>query len=154
MNVVKVETTPACEVCHLKLTDRAPVVNVETFLKNERKSLEEQLRRLSAAAIRRILTESGGNRIEKFIRVLEASDLSALANVLDDDLTKFIRTLIRDANIQTEASNVLGTLADKYPAVEEEKLGDVVEEFRQLLLKAFAEAKKKNRDKKIRISLK
>ena len=73
---------------------------------------------------------------------------------LDDDLTKFIRTPIRDANIQTEASNVLGTLAEKYPAVEEEKLGDVVEEFRQLLLKAFAEANKKNRDKKIRISLK
>lgn len=154
VNAINVSVTPMCEVCHLKLADRAPVAEVENFLKTARKALEEQLRRLSAAAIRRILTESGGNRIEKFIRVLEASDLSALANVLDDDLTKFIRTLIRDANIQTEASNVLETLADKYPAVEEEKLGDVVEEFQQLLLKAFAEAKKKNRDKKIRISLK
>jgi hypothetical protein len=48
----------------------------------------------------------------------------------------------------------LGTLADKYPVVEEEKVAEVVEEFRQLLLKAFTEAKKKNRDKKIRISLK
>jgi len=154
VNMVKVEAAPTCETCHLKLTDRAPIANVDTFLKMERKALEEQLRRLSAAAIRQILTEGGGNRVEKFIRVLEASDLSALANVLDDDLAEFIRTLLRHANIVPVTSNILQRFGEKYPAVEEDKINDAVEEFRQLLLNAFAEAKKKNRDKKIRINLK
>jgi hypothetical protein len=154
VNAIDVNAEPSCMACRLKLTGQSPTTQVYSFLEDLHSALQEQLRRLSTVAIQRILTEGGGDRVEKFLKVLRASDLSTLINVLDDDLTTFIRTLLREANIQTEASSVLQMLAAKYPVVEEEKVAEVVEEFRQLLSKAFAEAQQKNRGKKIRISLK
>jgi hypothetical protein len=41
-----------------------------------------------------ILSQSHQPRIEQFIKVVQTSDLSSLANILDDELVSFLRQLL------------------------------------------------------------
>ena len=49
---------------------------------------------LSSEAVRQILAAEKGERLERFLQVVQASDLTGLANVLDDELLAFLRELL------------------------------------------------------------
>lgn len=87
---------PTCSHCGLLLTADPPQREVERFLHQLKQALKEQHRRLSSEAIGRILAQSGERRIDQFIKVVQTSDLSSLANVLDDELVEFLRQLLRE----------------------------------------------------------
>ena len=60
------------------------------------RALGEQNRRLSRVLVDRVLHQRVDQRLEDFLKIVSASDLSALSDVLNQDLTVFIRQLLRD----------------------------------------------------------
>ncbi len=144
------ELEPVCSTCSLSLTDEPPRDEMERFLAGLRRALEQQHRRLSAQAIRQILAQSEDSRIDQFIKVIQTSDLSSLANVMDDELVEFLCYLLAEAC--TEPFPLLSRIRERFSLIEEGQTEEVVSEFRTLLEEGFAEAKRRNPGKRVQIS--
>ncbi|MFQ5827285.1 MAG: hypothetical protein ACE5IA_08010, partial [Dehalococcoidia bacterium] len=93
-NEVLLEGEAVCSQCGLRLTSPFPRREVEDFLRRLERALGQQQRRLSRKAVRQILAQSHQPRIEQFIKLVQTSDLSSLANILDDELVSFLRQLL------------------------------------------------------------
>lgn len=96
------DTLPECPSCGLLLTSEPPTGEVDQFLNQLRQALQEQFRRLSSEAIHQILAQSGEERIDQFIKVIQTSDLSSLVNVVDDELVNFLRYLLSESELAPE----------------------------------------------------
>lgn len=84
----------ACPSCRITLIDEPPEADIREALQGISAALARQQSRLSSEAVRQILAASKGERLERFLQVVQASDLTGLANVLDDELLAFIRELL------------------------------------------------------------
>jgi hypothetical protein len=84
----------ACPSCSVGLADEPPEPDVRETLQGLTSALGRQQTRLSSEAVRQILAAEKGERIERFLQVVQASDLTGLANVLDDELLAFLRELL------------------------------------------------------------
>ncbi|HUS83001.1 MAG TPA: hypothetical protein VM013_07100 [Dehalococcoidia bacterium] len=124
------QKTPSCPMCAVTLAEEPPQPAVADVSRRLKRALGQQQSRLSTAAIRRILSQQKGERIEQFLQVVQASDLRGLADVLDDETVAFLRTLLASTGAE---SPLLETLLRAHPEVSEESLEAAVEEFRRLL---------------------
>jgi hypothetical protein len=139
----------SCPLCGVTLADEAPAERVRDVVRRLQRALRQQQNRLSSQAIRQILSQQGGERIERFLKVVQASDLRGLAEVLDDELVEFLRALLTPP--PGAPLSPLERLRQAYPVVSEESLAAAVEEFRQLLEEALAAEKRAGR--RARVSL-
>ena len=152
---VTVDASPVCTDCQREMTYTAPVQAVEKFNRNLNQALVDQQRRLASETIRRVLERGKGDALGQFLQVIQAANLTALVNVMDEKIVRVIRKLLHQEQIVTVESEAVGSLLQKYSSLEETDIPEVVEEFRKLLLKAFKEAQRSNPGKKnIRINLK
>jgi hypothetical protein len=152
---VTVDASPVCAVCQREMTYTSPTQAVEKFIRDLNQALVDQQRRLASETIRRVLERGQGDALGQFLQVIQAANLTALVNVLDANIVRIIRDLLRQEQIVTVESKAIGSLLRKYSSLEEKDIPQVVEEFRDLLQKAFAEARRNNSGKKtIRINLK
>ncbi|MFQ5934105.1 MAG: DUF6079 family protein [Dehalococcoidia bacterium] len=90
------QTEPTCPQCRILLSSTPPSREAQQYLNQLREALEEQCRRLSRLAARRILSEQARGRLGKLIRIAQVSDLTSLVNVLDDDVVGLLRDLLRE----------------------------------------------------------
>lgn len=129
---------PLCRECGLTMDDGITGEEAERVLRELTASLALQQHRLASEAVRRILAR-GGERIDQFLRVAQASDTGALARVLDDELLAFLRDLLAEPVSPTpEGLDLFEQLARAYPVVSEEQVDEVVRTLRQLLTEALA----------------
>lgn len=91
----KLADNPLCPTCSITLSDQPPSEQVAEIVSDVERDLGGQQVRLAVEAVRRILAR-GGERIEQFLKVVQASDLSGLALVLDDELLAFISDLLAE----------------------------------------------------------
>lgn len=151
---LELESTPTCQ-CGLTLTSEPLTPVVESFLKDLQRALRDQQRRLASEAIRRILARSDEDRIMTFVQVVQAADLAAFVDVLDDELATFVQVLLAEEEVAISPSDLLRRFADAYPTLEEADLAKAVRDFERLLREAFAEARQSHADKKtVRLTLK
>lgn len=87
------ETHPVCPSCAISLGQEAPQEAGEQLVAELTAALGEQNRRLGSHAVRQIL-RSDAALVEKFIAILQASDLDSLATVLDDTVMEFLRAFL------------------------------------------------------------
>ncbi len=127
---------PACPMCGVTLADEPPAERARDVSRRLQHALRQQQNRLSGAAIRQILSQRKEEKVEQFLRVIQASDLRGLAELLDDDLVAFLREMLA-APGESEAP-LLDRLRRAYPEVREESLEAAVGEFRRLLNQALA----------------
>lgn len=92
---VQMEEGPCCSLCHLDLLTNPPQGEVEAFLEALRKALQGQLHRLSRRVIGRIIGQER-TRLERFIQTVQVSDLSGLAEIVDEEVLDFIRGLLEE----------------------------------------------------------
>jgi hypothetical protein len=85
---------PTCSSCGLLLGTTAPSREVGDTVGSIRAALREQNSRISLQVVSRILDGTRDERIDLFIKVVQSSDLSGLANVLDDQVERFLRELL------------------------------------------------------------
>lgn len=91
--------SPVCPACGIRLDQGPPLAQAEEALSRLDRSIERQLARLSSLAVRETLERSNDPRIERFLRVVQAAQLSSLAEVLDDALTNYLRRFLLEARI-------------------------------------------------------
>jgi len=150
---VRVDMRPVCAVCQLPLSRQAPVEEAHRLRRDLDEALGEQLRRLKTEAIRKVLAESGTDRMAQLVKAIELSNLDSLVDVLDADLVAFVAEAVQ--GVVTLPTNVLERLADRYPALEEKDVPAFIETLKALLDEAFAAARAEHPDERaIRISLK
>lgn len=129
---------PFCPDCKITLEDSPPIEQVDEVLRRLHAALSRQQVRLASEAVRRILAR-GGQRIEQFLQIVQASDLTGLAQVLDDELLDFLQELLADPVSPTpEALDLFIQLAHAYPTITEEQLDEVSQTLRQLLMEKLA----------------
>jgi hypothetical protein len=91
--VIDLEATPICPSCHLSLDWTIPTGDLVRLASAIDEVLEEKNRRLSNL-VERVLEGNNDQRLNDFIAIVQASDLSALSNTLNEDLLAFIRQLL------------------------------------------------------------
>ena len=128
---------PACPHCRFRLGDRPPSTDAARVQQAIDRGLETQQARLAQRVVSRILARPGGrnDRLERFIQVVQASDLSGLAAVLDEGLVAFLRDLLETPEARLD---ILDRLARAYPEVDAANLDAVASEFRALLREELA----------------
>ncbi len=91
---LSLEQYPRCRECGLGLGDMLPHREVDIFLKDLEDAIAEQNRRLSHILVRRILRGQADQRLDDLLKIVQASDLSALVTTLDDELLAFIKEFL------------------------------------------------------------
>ena len=92
---VSLEDAPVCPSCLLPLSEEIPQRQATLLLSDLARAMREYNRRISSEGVRRILADPTKEQLEKFITMVQVSDLSTLANVLDDEVVSFLRTFLR-----------------------------------------------------------
>jgi hypothetical protein len=138
------EREPVCLSCRLTLTEQLREEPAQAALRDLRSALQRQQRRLASRAVRRILSR-GGERIERFLQIVQASDLRGLADVLDDELLLFLSELLAQELVPApapvpaveRAPDLLLELARAHPTVTERQVEAVTQTLRSLLEEAL-----------------
>jgi len=152
---VGVEAQPVCAACGLPLTGRAPAAEIETFLSDLERALQEQRRRLSAEAVRRVLERASGDELSRLMEAAHAAEIARLVDVLDERVAESIRRLLVEDGLVTAPAEVFARLAELHPTVGEGEIPVTVHDFEELLCQALKEAREAYPDKKtVRVSLK
>jgi hypothetical protein len=92
--IADIEATPLCPTCGLHLGATPPSNDVQQLAALVDEALGEQNRRLALALAHRILERPGLDQIDRFIQVVQVSDLMGLANILDEPVVTFIKDLL------------------------------------------------------------
>lgn len=145
------QNAPACPMCGLTLAAEPPDGAARDVSRRLERALRQQQQRLSSAAIRQILTQQKGERVEQFLQVVQASDLRGLAHVLDDELVAFLRELLSAP--APPGTSLFDDLLRAHPEVSEESLEAAVAEFRRLLAQELAAQRQSDPTRKPRAVL-
>ena len=125
--------TPVCPYCGFRLGDVAPVEALNAALVAIERGLAAQQMRLGRRVVSRLLARPGRaqeDRLDRFIQVVQASDMSGLAQVLDEGLLEFLGDLLQTPEPRV---NLIDRLALDYPEVTSDRLDEVVAAFRALV---------------------
>ncbi|MCH7810601.1 MAG: hypothetical protein IH863_08475 [Chloroflexi bacterium] len=79
----------------------------DAVLKRLSQSVERQLSRLSSVAVRAILERSSDPRVERFLKVVQAAQITTLTEILDDELVGYLRRFLLEARISTLLEPIL-----------------------------------------------
>jgi hypothetical protein len=115
------------------MRDTIAAKEARTVVRALEAALARQQSRLAGEAVRRILAR-GGERLDQFLHIVHAADLSALAGMLDDDLLEFLRRLLDEPAAPTqEALLLLERLAHEHPTIAADDIDAVTATLRRLL---------------------
>jgi hypothetical protein len=91
---VFLEAAPSCQTCLLPLSENVPRRQATMVMRDTERVMREYNRRLSSEGVRRVLANPKREQLDKFINLVQVSDLSALANVLDSEVVEFLRRFV------------------------------------------------------------
>lgn len=126
------KSATVCPGCKLQLGTASRADATDAVLMRLAQSIERQLSRLSAVAVRAILERSDDPRVERFLKVVQAAQITTLTEILDDDLIGYLRRFLLEARISTLLDPILdhvqGGGVDDESATRDalEKLADVL----------------------------
>jgi len=143
---------PVCPACGVPMKASPPTQVVHRTLEYLDEALVQQRRRLSAEAVRQVLDRSI-HGLDHFLQVLQASDLKALDDVMDEDLAQFISRLLSQATVEIPLSSMIQALEGKYPEVDEAETEAYGVAAKGFLDHAVEKARKANPGKRIRLKV-
>ncbi len=97
--------------------------------------------RLSSNALQQVLRRSADPRIEQFLKMIQASQLSSLRNILDDELVGYLRRFLVESRIEEALQPILSQLQEGVPPKVEEAQ-TAMREVSQVLQRAFQAAQR------------
>ena len=92
---IALEAAPACRGCELALNEDLPRREAESVVRDTETTMRIYNRRLSSEGVRRVLAHPTNEQLDKFINLVQMSDPSALANVLDDEVVEFLSRFVQ-----------------------------------------------------------
>ena len=125
-----------CPACSLHLDEEPPATRTAEVRQRIQRGIERQMSRLSSMAVRQVLEKSGDARVEQFLKVIQAAQLSSLAKVLDKELVGYLRRFLVEARIGSLLSPIMSSLEDgDAPDIEEAQ--EALRELTRVLDRAF-----------------
>ncbi len=88
------DSTPWCNSCQLTLAQTLPTARLSRLAASIDGELSAKSRQLSNLLIERIIQGHTDERLDDFLKIVQASDLSALSNTITVELVAFIRRLL------------------------------------------------------------
>ncbi|MCH7998392.1 MAG: hypothetical protein IIA91_02790 [Chloroflexi bacterium] len=135
------ETEAVCPDCGLSLDQTAPTQRVDEVLSHIDRACHRQMSRLSSSAVQQMLRNSNDARVDQFLKVVQASQLSSLSDILDDDLIGYLRRFLVEGRIETALRPIFDQLQEGVtPKVDEAKTA--MREVSQILQRAFQAAQR------------
>ncbi len=89
------ETAPRCPACGLGLDQGLPAQELARLGAAIAALLAGKNRRLSNLLVERVLQGKTDQRLDDFLKIVQASDLSALSNTLSDELVALLRQILQ-----------------------------------------------------------
>jgi hypothetical protein len=103
------ELRPRCPRCNYVLGALSPREALNDLLARLRRAVTIKLTALSQGAIERLIKEHDrDNRLEGFLRIVQAAQTDALIRVFDDKLARYLGSLLEDNHKVQEACPVFG----------------------------------------------
>ena len=87
-------TEPNCPECQLGLAQTVPVAELARLAPQVDMALGAKTRELSRRLVEKALAGQADERWQEFLQIVQASELSSLANTLDNDLVIFIKQVL------------------------------------------------------------
>ena len=135
------ETEAVCPDCGLSLDQTAPTQRVDEVLSHIDRACHRQMARLSSSAVHQMLSNSNDSRVAQFLKVVQASQLSSLSDILDDDLIGYLRKFLVEGRIETALRPIFDQLQEGVtPKIDEAKTA--MREVSQILQRAFQAAQR------------
>jgi hypothetical protein len=128
-----------CPGCGIRLGDSLPHEPAEEALSRIERAIGRQLARLSSVAVSRLLESSDDPGVERFLKVVQASQVSSLPEVLDDDVVGYLRRFLVEARISSVLEPLLDAVQHGAPPTQEEA-GEAVREMAGVIELAFRAA--------------
>ena len=91
---IAVEAVPLCQTCLLPMNEDIRRREAALVLDDTERAMRAYNRRLSSEGVGLILADPTKEQLDKFINLIQVSDLSALANVLDEEVLEFLRRFV------------------------------------------------------------
>ena len=127
---------PLCPACHITLDDEAPIKRIDELLARVDRACERQMTRLSSNAVQQVLRRSKDPRIDQFLRLVQASQLSSLRELVDDDLIGYLRRFLVESRIDEALEPILDHLQQgELPKVDDARTA--MREVSHILQRAF-----------------
>jgi hypothetical protein len=86
------------------------------------------------------LLSTGEGRLEKLVKIAQASDLTTLVSQCDEAMIKFLRRFLEEG-LRVDVIPVLDSVRRKFPDIGEKDIEHAVREFRRALAAELAKAK-------------
>ena len=88
------ENDPVCGSCGITLEQSLPLGELSRISSAIEANLAGQNRQLSNLLVGKIMQEAHDPQLDDLLKIVQASDLSALSNTLTPDMAGFIRRLL------------------------------------------------------------
>jgi hypothetical protein len=125
-----------CPACRLRLDQEPPSERASEVLQRIERALARQMARLSSLGVRQVLQRSGDARVERFLKVVQAAQLSSLVDIVDDELIGYLRRFLVESRIGALLDPVLANLEEgTTPKAEEAQ--EALREIARTLQRAF-----------------
>ncbi len=106
------------------------------MLQRIERALARQMARLSSVGVRQVLERSSDPRVERFLRVVQAAQLSSLVDVIDDELIGYLRRFLVESRIGALLDPVFANLEEGTPP-KAEQAEEALREIVRTLQRAF-----------------
>jgi hypothetical protein len=131
----------SCPECGLLLDQSPPARRVAEILDRIERACDRQMAQLSSSAIQQVLRRSNDSRVDQFLRMIQASQMSRLRDIMDDDLVGYLRRFLVESRIEDALEPLLNRVqAGVPPNVDEAQTA--MREVSHVLQRAFQSAQR------------
>ncbi|MEE8347084.1 MAG: DUF6079 family protein, partial [Dehalococcoidia bacterium] len=130
------ESDATCPACGLAMEKIAPCQRADEILQRIERACQRQMARLSSNAVQQVLHRSNDARVEQFLKMIQASQLSSLGDIIDDELLGYIRRFLVESRIQEALRPILDQL-EKGASPKVDEARGTMREVSQVLQRAF-----------------
>jgi hypothetical protein len=134
-------TEGSCPECSLLLDQSPPARRVAEILERIQRACDRQMARLSSCAIQQVLRRSSDSRVDQFLRMTQASQMSRLCDIMDDDLVGYLRRFLVESRIQDALEPILSRVQDGVPPNVDEAQS-AMQDMSRVLQRAFQSAQR------------
>jgi hypothetical protein len=152
-DLASLKSDPLCPQCRVALDASPPAEQVRGTLAALDAALGVQQRRLSSAVARQVLERNSEPRLQRFLDVVQAANLGAMAQVMNEELAAFIQALLTEEVVEVSAADLRADLASRFPELSQEETAAYGSAVAQLLDRAFEESRKVHPGRRIRLRI-
>jgi hypothetical protein len=147
-----VDSLPICRDCKLVLTRKFEEKEVNAFLKQLDEGIQQGITGLRQMLTKPVLALDKEKKLGELLKAIQSDDAKLFVKAFSESIVEYLARLFEKANIETINLSI-SEFVQEHAFVEEDGIENIVEAFRDELVKTIEKAKKQKPGKRIRIAL-